>query len=303
MRDGRLLVGWGVAAASYPVFFGPASARACLLPDGSAEIEAAASDMGPGTYTAMTQVAADCLGLPVKKVRFKLGRSDFPPTPPHGGSMTMASVGSAVYAACRALKLEIAKRAAVGRAGGPIAVTASVAPDADGARRFSMQSFGAIFAEVAVDPDLGTVRVRRAVGAYAAGRIVNPLLAKSQCIGGMVGGIGMALMERAVLDPRDGRVVNAHMADYLVPVNMDVPEPEVHFVEEHDTRVNPIGVKGLGELAQVGVAPAIANAVFHATGKRVRELPIRVEHLLKTWRTPKRADRDPKLVAGSIRGV
>src|SRR5262249_31956956 len=147
----------------------------------------------------------------------------------------------------------------VERAGGPVAVTASAAPDPDATRRFSMNSFAAIFAEVAVDPDLATVRVRRAVGAYAAGRIVNPLLSRSQCIGGMVGGIGMALMERAVLDPRDGRVVNAHMADYLVPVNMDVPELDVHFVEEHDTRVNPLGVKGLGELAQIAVAPAIAN--------------------------------------------
>jgi xanthine dehydrogenase YagR molybdenum-binding subunit len=342
MQDGRLLLGWGVAAGSYPVYFAPASARARFLPDGSVEIEAAASDMGPGTYTAMTQVAAGCLGLPIERVRFKLGRSDFPPTPPHGGSMTMASVGSAVYAACQALKGEIARRAVahpdspiagerlerlhwqngwvgiagnpsrgtsyldvIERAGGAVAVTASAAPDADATRRFSMNSFAAIFAEVAVDPDLATVRVRRVVGAYAAGRIVNPFLAKSQCIGGMVGGIGMALMERAVLDPRDGRVVNAHMTDYLVPVNMDMPEPQVHFVEEHDTRVNPLGVKGLGELAQVAVAPAIANAVFHATGKRVRELPIRVEHLLDAWSgpSPQRTERDAKLVAGSTREV
>jgi xanthine dehydrogenase YagR molybdenum-binding subunit len=143
-----------------------------------------------------------------------------------------------------------------------------------------MHAFGAVFAEVAVDPDVGTVRVRRALGVYAAGRIVNPLLARSQCTGGMIGGIGMALMERTVLDVRDGRLVNAHMADYLVPVNLDVPRVEALFVDEDDPHVNPLGVKGLGEVALVGMAPAIANAVFHATGKRVRDLPIRIEDVL-----------------------
>ena len=143
-----------------------------------------------------------------------------------------------------------------------------------------MHAFGAVFVEVTVDPDLGTVRVRRAVGAYGAGRIVNPRLATSQCIGGMVGGIGMALMERTVLDPRDGRPVNAHLADYLVPVNLDIAQLEAHFVEEDDPHVNPLGVKGIGEIALVGIAPAIANAVYHATGRRLRDLPILTEHLL-----------------------
>jgi xanthine dehydrogenase YagR molybdenum-binding subunit len=143
-----------------------------------------------------------------------------------------------------------------------------------------MHAFGAVFVEVAVDPDLATSRVRRVVGAYAAGRIVNPRLARSQCIGGMTGGIGMALMEQTVLDPRDGRVVTASLADYLVPVNPDVGALEAVFVEEDDPHVNPLGVKGLGEIAMVGVAPAIANAVFHATGRRVRRLPIRIESLL-----------------------
>jgi xanthine dehydrogenase YagR molybdenum-binding subunit len=143
-----------------------------------------------------------------------------------------------------------------------------------------MHAFGAVFAEVAVDPDVGTIRVRRAIGVYGAGRIINPHLAASQCTGGMIGGIGMALMERTVLDPRDGRPVNAHMADYLVPVNLDIPHLEAPFVEEEDPHVNPLGVKGLGEIALVGMAPAIANAVFHATGKRVRTLPIRIEDVL-----------------------
>ncbi len=143
-----------------------------------------------------------------------------------------------------------------------------------------MHAFGAVFAEVTVDPDVGIARVKRALGVYGAGRIVNPRLARSQCIGGMVGGIGMALMERTALDLRDGRPVNAHLADYLLPVNLDVPALDVAFVDEVDPHVNPLGVKGLGEISLVGMAPAIANAVFHATGRRINELPIRLEHLL-----------------------
>ncbi|SOZ18057.1 putative xanthine dehydrogenase subunit [Cupriavidus taiwanensis] len=278
MRDGRLRIGWGMACASYPVFHGQASARVRLLADGTAEVEAAASDMGPGTYTSITQIAAQTLALPLERVRFSLGNSDFPPTPPHGGSMTLASVGSAVRAACLAA-LDRSRDA--GHGSGIIEASATAGPDAAARGRFSMHAFGAVFVEVAIDPDVGTIRVRRVVGAYGAGRIVNPRLAASQCTGGMVGGIGMALMERTALDPRDGRPVNAHMADYLVPVNLDIQGLEAHFVDEVDPHVNELGVKGLGEIALVGVAPAVANAVFHATGKRVRELPIRIEHLVE----------------------
>ncbi|MBP0638733.1 xanthine dehydrogenase family protein molybdopterin-binding subunit [Cupriavidus sp. AcVe19-6a] len=279
MRDGRLRIGWGMACASYPVFHGQASARVRLLADGTAEVEAAASDMGPGTYTSITQIAAETLGLPMASVRFSLGRSDFPPTPPHGGSMTLASVGSAVRSACLAALEQ--RQARVDGTDGAIEASATAGPDAEVRSRFSMHAFGAVFVEVAIDPDVGTIRVRRVVGAYGAGRIVNPRLAASQCTGGMVGGIGMALMERTALDPRDGRPVNAHMADYLVPVNLDIQGLEAHFVDEVDPHVNELGVKGLGEIALVGVAPAVANAVFHATGKRVRELPIRIEHLVE----------------------
>lgn len=276
MRDGRLLVGCGVATATYPVNRSPASARVRLLLDGTAEIETAASDMGPGTCTSMTQVAADALGIPPDRIRFRLGRSDFPATPPHGGSMTMASVGSAVHAACLAAR----EKAAGGPRGDQEIVAEATSAPGDERKRFSMHAFGAVFAEVAVDPDLNMIRVRRVVGAYGAGRIVNPLLARSQCTGGMVGGIGMALLEQTAVDPRDGRPVNASMADYLVPVNLDIGSLEALFVEESDPHVNPLGVKGLGEIALVGTAPAIANAVFHATGQRVREFPIRIESLL-----------------------
>jgi xanthine dehydrogenase YagR molybdenum-binding subunit len=272
--------------------------------------------MGPGTYTSMTQVAADALGLLPDQVHFQLGRSYYPAAPPHGGSMTMASVGSAVHAACLALRDRAVNTAisdarseifsataqdvevrggrlllksnparsdtyaAIVARNGTIEAEASSARSQEQQNRFSMHAFGAVFTEVAVDPDLGIVRVRRAVGAYSAGRIVNPLLALSQCTGGMVGGIGMALMEQTVLDPRDGRPVNASMADYLVPVNLDVNELEAVFVEEDDSHVNPLGVKGLGEIALTGIAPAIANAVFHATGRRVRDLPIRLDAIL-----------------------
>lgn len=275
MRDGRLLIGWGVASSTYPALQNQASARARRLLDGAVEIETAASDMGPGTYTSLTQVAAETLGMPVDRITLRIGSSAFPPTPPHGGSQTMASVGTAVRAACVNLRAEIAKGG-----NGMIEATGSSVRDPEAAKRYSMHAFGAVFAEVAVDPDLGMVRVRRMVGAYGAGRIVNPRLARSQCIGGMVGGIGMALMERTVLDARDGRPVNAHMGDYLVPVNLDIAELEAHFVPEEDPHVNGLGVKGLGEISLVGVAPAIANAIFHATGKRIRTLPIRLEDLL-----------------------
>ncbi|MCV3240657.1 xanthine dehydrogenase family protein molybdopterin-binding subunit [Mesorhizobium sp. ZC-5] len=317
MRDGRLLIGMGAATATYPAFHAPSSARVRLLADGTAEIEAAASDMGPGTYTSMTQVAAEYLGLQLEQVRFRLGTTDYPPTPSHGGSWTMASVGSAIRAACLEAQSQAAQRAIAdqnspvfgvsregvewteGRlrrrgdtlpglsyrdilasAGNPIEADGFARRDPEIAEKYSMHSFGAVFAEVAIDPDVGTIRVRRVVGAYGIGRVVNPLLAKSQCTGGMIGGMGMALMERTVLDARDGRPVNAHMADYLMPVNLDMPELEALFVDEVDPHVNPLGVKGLGEIALVGTAPAIANAVFHATGKRVRKLPIQIENML-----------------------
>jgi xanthine dehydrogenase YagR molybdenum-binding subunit len=287
MRDGRWLIGWGMATATYPMNYAPASAKARLMPDGTAEVMSASSDMGPGTWTSMTQVAAETLGLPIERVKFSLGDTRLPRAPVHGGSMTMASVGSAVQAACGRVREDAIGRSgandlldAMRRLGEPVEASADVKPG-DESQRFSMHAFGAVLAEVAVDSDLGQTRVRRIVGAYGAGRIVNPKTTRSQCIGGMIGGIGMALMEHSVLDARNGRVPNANFAEYAVPVHADAPPVmDVVFVQEDDPQVNPLGVKGVGEIAMVGVAPAIASAIFHATGKRIRELPITPDRLL-----------------------
>jgi xanthine dehydrogenase YagR molybdenum-binding subunit len=317
MRANGHLVGYGMAAAIYPARRAPATASARILPDGSAVVRSATSDMGPGTYTSMTQVAADALGLPVGKVKFELGDTMLPKAPVHGGSMTMASVGPAVHEACLAARRQVLELArgdgnsplhravddAVDFGGGRIfrkddpaagesygeilqrhrsdgiEATGKAKPGEE-ANRFSMHGFGAVFAEVRVDPDFGTIRVRRLVGAYGVGRVINPKIAHSQCIGGMVGGIGMALLEDTRVDPRFGRVTNANLAEYLVPVHADIEELEALFVDEHDPHINPLGAKGVAEIAICGVAPAIANAVFHATGRRVREFPITPEKLL-----------------------
>jgi xanthine dehydrogenase YagR molybdenum-binding subunit len=317
MRTDGHLVGYGTASAFYPARRAPASASTRILPDGSALVRSATSDMDPGTYTSMTQIAADALGLPPAKVRFDLGDSLLPKAPVHGGSMTMASVGPAVHEACVAARRQVLELArgdgnsplhgasddAVDFADGRIfrvddpsagesyaeilqrhrsdgVEAVGQAKPGDEAKRFSMHGFGAVFAEVHVDPDFGIIQVRRLVGAYGVGRIVNPKIAHSQCIGGMVGGIGMALFEDTRVDARFGRVVNANLAEYLMPVNADIQELEALFVDEHDPHISPLGAKGVAEIAICDVAPAIANAVFHATGRRMRELPITPEKLL-----------------------
>ena len=277
LRDGHELVGWGMATAVYHAGRYPTSASATVLADGSAVVRCATSDMGPGTYTAMVQVAADALDLPPARIRAELGDSDLPPAKEHGGSTTLASVGAAVRAACKALN---AKRAAR-RDGlpGELTATASSAPG-DEAKTVSPLGFGAVFVEVRVDEHSCFPRVSRIVGAYDAGRIVNPRLARSQVIGGMVGGIGMALMEEAVWDERLGRVVNPDLAEYHVPVHADIGDLEAIFVPGEDLAVGPLGSKGVAELGLCGVAPAIANAIWHATGKRLRELPITLDKIL-----------------------
>jgi xanthine dehydrogenase YagR molybdenum-binding subunit len=317
VRDGDQLIGIGTAAAVYHTGRSQCAALARINADGTAEVQSGTSDMGPGTYTSMTQVAADALGLPLARVRFALGDSNFPPAPSHSGSRTMASVGSAVFTTANMLRDRFIRTAIVDpgsplngarpeevsvadgwmfRTGEPgrgesyqdllrrrgwktLDAQQTWSPD-DADDRFSMSAYGAVFAEVAVDELLGTVRIRRIYACYDAGRIINPKLAHSQAIGGMVGGIGMALLEGTHLDYRDGRIVNANMSDYLVPVNADVPTLDAAFVPGEDTIADPIGVKGLGELVIVAVPAAIANAVFNATGKRVTDLPITLEKLL-----------------------
>jgi len=288
-----------------------------LTGNGTAVIRSASSDMGPGTYTSMTQVAAETLGLPVDRVRLELGDTDLPFAPVHGGSITMASVGNAVVAACQATQrrlVDLARAAADGPFAGlsPEAITCRdgglARRDATGAalpyaevlrhhnlnyieaeasaepgeetKKYSSAAFGAVFVEVRVDPELGVIRVPRIIGAYDVGRVINPKTARSQCIGGMVNGIGMALQEEALWDARLGRVMNANLAEYLVPVCADVQELEAIFVPSEDRNFNPLGVKGLAEVAICGVAPAIVNAVFNATGQRIRTLPITPARLL-----------------------
>lgn len=287
MRDGRLRIGYGMATAFYPAERSPATAQAILYANDTAVIRTASSDMGPGTYTAMTQLAADALGLPIERVHFELGDTDMPKAPVHGGSMTLASVGTAVVDACKALMAKVppgesgeTHGAGLRRAGVESLSANGHSKPGEEAERYSSAGFGAVFAEVRVDVDFGTVRVPRLVGAYDVGRVINPMIARSQCIGGMVGGVGMALMEQAEWDARLGRVMNANLAEYLLPVNADVADLDVTFVPSSDEIFNPLGAKGLAEIAICGVAPAIANAVYHATGKRVRDLPIMPEKLL-----------------------
>ncbi len=292
MRAGRDLVGFGMATALNPAPRYATEASATLFADGRVVVRSATGDMGPGTYTSAAQVAADTLGMPLERVRFELGDTNFPKAKEHGGSTTMASVGNAVHAACQDLrtKLNDLARKHGGDAGdltGLLRKAGLERLDAEGstkpgdeAKTHSSYGFGAVFAEVHVDAEIGTVRVRRMIGAYDAGRVINPKLAHSQCIGGMVGGIGMALLEEAAWDPRYGRVVNANMAEYHVPACADVIELDALFVPGEDTIMNPLGVKGLAELGLCGIAPAIANAVWHATGTRVRELPITLDKVL-----------------------
>ncbi len=316
MRDGNSLVGWGMATASYPTHRSPAGAIARILPDGHAIVRTGSQDIGTGTYTVMTQVAADALGLPPERVLVELGDTNMPATPVSGGSQTAASVGSAVHAAGLAARQKLVQTAiaatasplhgareedvhaadgrlslasnpsksetyaaVIARTGQPIEAEAGAKPGEE-KNEYSMHAFGAVFTEVHVDRDLGQIRVPRVVATYAAGHVLNAKTARSQLMGGIVYGLGMALMEETHMDSRNGRYVNASMEKYHVPVNADVGIIDVTFVDEDDPHINPLGVKGIGEIGITGLAGSVANAVYHATGKRVRDLPITLDKVL-----------------------
>ena len=317
MRDGRTRVGQGVAAAIFTHWRWPGKARVTLNGDGSALVEAAAHDIGTGTYTVMAQVAADGIGLTPDRVTVRLGDTRLPESHPAIGSSTTANATAAVMLAAKAAREKAIELALAGRdppfagaAAGDVTVADSrlsltrtnlSITYAELLRRNGLRSlaangdydpveevngpkaifsFSAVFAEVRVDPDLGLVRLSRVVGAYDAGRIINPKTARSQAVGGIIWGAGQALLEQSETDPALGQFVNRNYSGYLVPTNADIPELDVLFVGEFDAEASPLGAKGLGELTAVSVAPAIANAVYHATGKRVRDLPITLEKLL-----------------------
>ena len=317
MRDGRELVGWGMATGVWEALQMPATVRIVLTANGHAEVSTAASDIGTGTYTIMAQVTADVLGLPIENISVKLGDSTLPQCPLEGGSWIASSVCNAIANTARAVRGDILRLAKamkdspladdnvddvalidgkiVRKRDGSRAVPVASIMQSDNAERITREEtnkpdedksharnvHSAVFAEVKVDEELGIVRVTRIVDAVAAGRILNLKTARSQIMGGVVWGIGMALHEETLYDHRFGRVMNANIAEYHVPVNADIHDIEVIFVEEQDQLVNPLGIKGLGEIGIVGVAAAIANAVYHATGTRVRDLPITLDKVIE----------------------
>ena len=317
MRDGRYLIGQGMAAAIYTHWRWPGKARVTINRGGSVLVEAAAHDIGTGTYTVMAQVAADVLGLAPDKVTVRLGDTRLPESHPAIGSATVSNATAAVMLAARAAREKAIALTLTGRAA-PFAGAAPAdvivadgrlalvktnsnvtyaellarnglsslvgegdyAPVEEANGPKAIFSFSAVFAEVRVDAELGLVRLNRFVGAYDAGRIINPKTARSQAIGGIIWGVGQALLEQSETDPASGQFINRNYSGYLVPTNADIPELDVLFVGGFDEEASPLGTKGLGELTAVSVAPAIANAVYHATGKRIRDLPVTVEKLL-----------------------
>jgi xanthine dehydrogenase YagR molybdenum-binding subunit len=318
MREGNELIGWGVATGIWEAQMSPAEAKLKLSVDGKVTVSAAASDIGTGTYTILGQLAAEAFDLPLSDVDVKIGDSSLPKTSVEGGSWTAASSGTAVQVAAKMVIATLLKHAqkmdnsplakatedqvevADGRlvletnhqvgvgiadimaAAGldTIEEHAKVEPDKSIQKQYSAYTHSAVFVEVRVDEELGQVRVTRVVDAVAAGRILNPKTARSQVLGGVVMGLGMALEEEGMVDHRTGRIMNHNIAEYHVPVHADIHEIDVIFVDEDDDKASPIGVKGLGEIGIVGVAAAVSNAIFHATGARIRSFPITVDKIL-----------------------
>jgi xanthine dehydrogenase YagR molybdenum-binding subunit len=319
MRDAAgLLVGWGMGTATFPALMFQAEARAVVRSDGTGVMETGAHDMGQGAWTAFAQIAADSLGLDLDRVEFRSGTSDLPDAGIAGGSAHTATAGTAIHNAGAAVIAKLADLATgdersalfgagnagvvardgrlfrrddetrsesyadiLGRAGlAEIDARGNGAIDPAAQSNYAMHAHGAVFAEVKVDPDLGQIRVTRMVGAFAAGRVINPRMVRSQLFGGMIWGVSFALHEQAVMDRRSGRILNANLAEYHIPVNADVPSLDVLTVDEHDPHVNALGIKGVGEIGITGSAGAVANAVWHATGIRVRRFPIGIDDLV-----------------------
>jgi xanthine dehydrogenase YagR molybdenum-binding subunit len=317
--DDGLLVGWGVGTATFPALMFQAQAKAVLRQDGGGVMKIGAHDMGQGAWTALAQIAADGLGLDIDQVDFKSGTSDLPDAGIAGGSAHTATAGMAIHNAGADVVARLADLATndqrsplfgagnsgviarggrlfrrddesrsesysdiLGRAGlAEIEGQGNSAINQAAQSTYAMYAHGAVFAEVKVDPDLGQMRVTRAVGAFAAGRIINPRMVRSQLCGGMIWGVSFALHEHAIMDPRSGRPMNPNLGEYHVPVNADVPSLEAILVEERDPYVNALGIKGVGEIGITGTAGAVANAVWHATGVRVRKFPITLDRLIE----------------------
>lgn len=277
--DGRWLIGSGVAASTYPTRRRPSTAIARVDREGHYSVLINAADIGTGAWTVLTQIAADALDVPVERVHLEIGDTLLPRAQIAGGSMGTASWGTAIVEAARNLRARLQEEHGVIPAGG-LEVTGECAENPE-AKRFSMHAFGAQFAEVRVNLDSGEVRVPRLLGVFAAGRIMNAKTARSQLLGGMTMGLSMALHEESVMDPRFGDYVNHDFAEYHIATNADVGTIDVSWIDEDDPYINPMGAKGIGEIGIVGTAAAIANAVYHATGIRVRELPITLDKLLK----------------------
>jgi xanthine dehydrogenase YagR molybdenum-binding subunit len=318
MKEGSELIGLGMATGMWEALMVPATARVTLDADGRVEVASATSDIGTGTYTIMAQIVADTLGVPPDKITVKLGDSDLPTAPVQGGSFTAASVGAAIQLACQAIAEQLLKAASkmngkplgsakiddiafsngmmTDKSDSSCAVALTDVMRASGEQSFqaektakpgifshlrkSRHTHSAVFAEVRVDEDLGVIRVPRIVCAVAAGRILNPKTARSQIIGGVVWGLGMALHEETMMDYGLGRFMNHNLGEYHIPAHADIQDIDVIFVDEPDPEVSPLGIKGVGEIGVVGTAAAIANAIFHATGRRVRDLPITIDKLL-----------------------
>lgn len=294
VKDGDWLVGYGIGCGAFGAYRGHAEAKIKLMADGSVNIQSATTDIGPGTNTAMIVIAADTLGMPAENITFDLGNSSLPPAPTQGGSSTVSSVGSAVHDVCVALKQklyamlgkppdsndDIDYASVLKQQNLPYIELTKGSQSGDNAKNYSAYSFSAHFAKVYVHPLTGVVKIKNLIAVVDAGKIVNQKTAASQMKGGAVGGIGMAMTEEAIIDHRYGRYINGNFADYHVPVNADIPQIEAIFIDIADPVINPVGTKGIGEISLIGVAPAIANAVYNATGIRVRELPITPDKLI-----------------------